>query len=153
MEWVRAFDQLPEAAGNFIVTTENGIGMAAYNQIEGFYNIHLTGRVQYRPDTVTHWMPFPDKASTYLEINAETRFDYSIRGQRSSFTLSELEQIHDGRDINIVAPGWEARKSTGLRIPNPGSGSNGNVMGIDYMYRWKNGELNDRLPMQSSEDK
>ncbi|EKS6645724.1 DUF551 domain-containing protein [Enterobacter hormaechei] len=157
MAWISVRDRHPETGEYSIVSTEHGVGMAAYNRREGFNNIRLAGRIQLGAGangegTVTHWMPFPDKAPSYIEINAETRFDYSIRGQQLSFTMAELEQIYNGHDIIIVAPGWQTRESTGLRLPNPGPGSNGNVMGVDYMYRWKNGELTDRLPMQSSDD-
>jgi hypothetical protein len=153
MNWISVRTQQPDTHGSFIVNTENGVGIAKYNRGMGFHEIILTGNVQYSSQTVSHWMPFPEQAPAYIEINADTRFDYALNGTQSSFTLAELEEISTGKNANDVAPGWLDRNSTGLRLPRSGSrGYNGNDMGHDYMYRYKNGTLSEFLPMTWRDD-
>lgn len=88
---------------------------------------------------------------SWIEINADTRFNQAYDGVMSAFTLSELEAIASGQSINEVAPGWENRKPTGLRLPRVGSrGYLGNDMGHDYMYRYRDGRLSADLPIDST---
>ena len=61
MHWIFSSSQLPQEAGSFIVSTENGVGMARYNKGLGFHQIILTGNMQCTSQTVFAWMPFPEQ--------------------------------------------------------------------------------------------
>lgn len=109
MEWIKVRDQLPQVSGYFIVTTENGVGMAGYNKASGFHDVHLAGMVQYRPDTVTQWMPFPDKQKhvDFLAGLTEEKILYQIEaGDKCScilFTNIAYSLIEIGEGLQ--APG------------------------------------------------
>ncbi|ECD4598643.1 DUF551 domain-containing protein [Salmonella enterica subsp. enterica serovar Waycross] len=154
MTWFSMESDRPESNGYYIVCTENGVGVATYNRIEGFGQARINGNPQCTHQTVTHWMPFPTapNATGWTEINADTRFDQAISGVMSAFTLSELEAIDSGQNINEVAPGWDSRQPTGLRLPRTGPrGYAGNDMGHDYMYRYRDGRLSADLPMDNTD--
>lgn len=155
MNWISVTENLPDNSNRIIVNTPEGVGTARFNRHEGFTNVALNGNVQYSQLEVTHWMPFPVPPEAFIEINAQTRFDQAINGIWSSFTLNELDAISTGKSIAEVAPDWQHRQPTGLRIPRPealGRGYLGNDMGHDYMYRYKDGRLSADLPLNGADD-
>ncbi|EAX3524697.1 hypothetical protein O0466_000451 [Salmonella enterica] len=120
MELTKVRDQLPQTSGDFIVTTKNGVGMARYNQLEGFHNIHLAGMVQCHPDTVTQWMPFPDnqKHADFLASLSEEKIQQDIEaGDKCSCILFtnivySLIKIGAGYDASGVTLAYGRRYSS-----------------------------------------
>ncbi len=62
MNWISVAERLPETTAEqqmVIVATDQGVGVADYNKINGFNNVSLNGRTQHMRQNITHWMPFP----------------------------------------------------------------------------------------------
>ncbi|WP_234262581.1 DUF551 domain-containing protein [Klebsiella aerogenes] len=155
MKWTSTKVALPDAPGRYIIYTPHGMGTAAFNKIEKFSSAMLNGNTQYSQIEVTHWMPFPSPPGSFIEINSETHFDQIVHGIQTSLTLRELSALSEGKNISEIAPDWQHRQATGLRIPRPeqlGRSYNGNDMGHDYMYRYKDGRLSADLPLNSQDD-
>lgn len=94
MVWI-SVSELPETGGYFIVSTKDGVGIAAYNRREGFNHIRLAGSIQPGAEangegTVTHWMPFPDKQkhADFLTSLTEEKIHHELEaGDKSSCVL------------------------------------------------------------------
>jgi len=68
MKWISIDQSLPKTVKQFerfIVATDKGVGVAEYDNIDGFGSVMLSGGTQYSHLKVTHWMPLPEHPAMY----------------------------------------------------------------------------------------
>jgi hypothetical protein len=62
MKWISIKERKPKATSQFerfLVATNHGVGVAVFDNLNGFSELILSGGLQHVNFYVTHWMPLP----------------------------------------------------------------------------------------------
>ncbi|EPA9111043.1 MAG: DUF551 domain-containing protein [Serratia liquefaciens] len=67
MKWISVEESLPETTFQFekvIIASDKGVGIADYDEMNGFHGVILSGSTQHSHHKVSHWMPLPQRPRT-----------------------------------------------------------------------------------------